>query len=181
MMITKNKKKILTTAIIIIIIGTILLFLDKIVNITQNLSNKYLATNTSKQLTGTKSESYNNDDWQGEQYPEFAKKSIVSGKEFMISTLDKRASDAGAKILEMGGSSIDATIAAQMVLNVVEPQSSGIGGGAFLLYHDKQNNKSTYYNGRETAPEKSHDKIFIKKDGSVMSFGEAVNGGLSVG
>ena len=181
MMITKNKKKILTTAIIITIIGTILLFSGKIINITQNLSNKYQITNTLKQLMGTKSKSYNNDDWQGEQYQKFAKKSIISGKEFMISTLDKRASDAGAKILEMGGSSVDATIAAQMVLNVVEPQSSGIGGGAFLLYHDKKNNKSTYYNGRETAPEKSHDKIFIKKDGSVMSFHEAVNGGLSVG
>ncbi|MDA7705431.1 gamma-glutamyltransferase, partial [Rickettsiales bacterium] len=100
---------------------------------------------------------------------------------FMVSTLDKRASEAGAKMLKMGGNAIDAVIAAQMVLNVVEPQSSGIGGGAFLLYYDKKNKNSVYYNGRETAPAKSHDKIFFKKDGSLMTFKEAVNGGLSVG
>lgn len=178
---TRNQKKIFSIIIIFTSVLTILLFHQQILNIAKDITKHYLGYNLLNKSDNKKYKSYNNDDWHGEEYPEFKKTSRIAAENFMVSTLDKRASDAGAKMLKSGGHAIDATIAAQMVLNVVEPQSSGIGGGAFLLYHDKKNNKSIYYNGREIAPKKSHDKIFIKDDGSVMSFHEAVNGGLSVG
>jgi gamma-glutamyltranspeptidase/glutathione hydrolase len=173
---TKNQKKIFSSLAIIITLIIITLFSGNIKALLQDFHK-----NNSNPKKEKITQNYDNDDWEGEEYPKFAKSNKIEGKKFMIATLDKRASEAGAKMLKKGGNAIDAVIAAQMVLNVVEPQSSGIGGGAFLLYHDKQKNKSTYYNGRETAPGKSHDKIFIKKDGSIMNFKEAVNGGLSVG
>ncbi len=177
---TKNQRKILSSIAIIVIVILVFLFSEKIINSLQNL--KYTNQDSvSNAKIENKLDNYNNDDWQGEEYPEFKKQEKITGKKFMVSTLDKRASEAGAKMLKKGGNAIDAAIAAQLVLNVVEPQSSGIGGGAFLLYHDKKKNKSIYYNGRETAPAKSHDKMFLKKDGLAMEFQEAVNGGLSVG
>ena len=80
-----------------------------------------------------------------------------------------------------GGNAIDAAIAAQMVLNVVEPQSSGIGGGAFILYFDAKSGKTKYFNGRETAPKLANSKMFLDENGQPMQFEEAVQGGLSVG
>jgi gamma-glutamyltranspeptidase/glutathione hydrolase len=174
---TKNQKKIISSFIIVIFIILVISFSKQITHLIEDLNQQTIKKN--KPIT-IKS-NYDNDDWEGEKYPEFKKNNKIEGQDFMVSSLDNRASEAGAKMLKMGGNAIDATIAAQMVLNVVEPQSSGIGGGAFLLYYDKKNNKSIYYNGRETAPAKSNDKMFLKKDGSVMEFQEAVNGGLSVG
>ena len=81
----------------------------------------------------------------------------------------------------MGGSAVDAAIAAQMVLTLVEPQSSGIGGGAFLLHYDSETGKVTAYDGRETAPAGATPDMFLKADGEPKGFYEAVVGGLSVG
>lgn len=104
----------------------------------------------------------------------------VSGKNFMIATADKLASEAGAEILAKGGNAVDAAIAAQMVLNVVEPQSSGIGGGLFLLYFDAKTKRSIYFNGREISPRAVNEKIFLDKDGKVREMEDVIVGGLSV-
>jgi gamma-glutamyltranspeptidase/glutathione hydrolase len=119
--------------------------------------------------------------WDGEKFSGFENRQAVLAKDYLISTSDKLASKAGAEILVRGGNAIDAAIAAQMVLNVVEPQSSGIGGGLFLLYFDSKSKKSIYFNGREKAPQKVHEKIFLDKNGKAMKFHDAVGGGLSVG
>ena len=99
----------------------------------------------------------------------------------MISSANELASKAGAEMLAQGGSAVDAIIAAQLVLNVVEPHSSGIGGGGFLLYFDAQSGKTTYFNGRETAPANAHNRMFLNRDGKPREFSDAVRGGLSVG
>ncbi|MBU6140596.1 MAG: gamma-glutamyltransferase [Proteobacteria bacterium] len=109
------------------------------------------------------------------------KYSAVSGQNFMIATADKVASEVGAEILAKGGNAVDATIAAQMVLNVVEPESSGIGGGLFLLYFDAKTKKTLYFNGREISPSAVNEKIFLDKNGNVREFKDVVIGGLSVG
>ncbi len=132
-------------------------------------------------LFANKSYADANDNWVGEPSSGFEKIKVVTSNKYMISTSDERASEAGKKILEKGGSAIDAAIAAQMVLNVVEPHASGIGGGGFLLYYDAKTKKTTYFNGRERAPESSHSKMFLQKNGKPKSFHDAVQGGMSVG
>ncbi|MBQ0132980.1 MAG: gamma-glutamyltransferase [Comamonas sp.] len=76
----------------------------------------------------------------------------VKAREYMVVTANPLASKAGCEVLKSGGNAIDAAVAVQMVLGLVEPQSSGIGGGAFMLYHDAATGKVTAYDGRETAP-----------------------------
>ncbi len=100
---------------------------------------------------------------------------------FMISAANPLAAEAGRDMLARGGSAIDAAIATQMVLTLVEPQSSGIGGGAFLLYFDKEARQLETYDGRETAPAAIEETHFLKTDGSKKDFYEAVVGGGSVG
>lgn len=99
----------------------------------------------------------------------------------MISSADELASKAGQKMIEQGGNAIDAAIATQMVLNVVEPHSSGIGGGGFLLYYNAKTDKTIYFNGRETAPAGSYSTMFLDKNGKARDFTDVVRGGLSVG
>jgi gamma-glutamyltranspeptidase/glutathione hydrolase len=99
----------------------------------------------------------------------------------MIVTANPLASDAGAAALARGGGAVDAMVAAQLMLNLVEPQSSGIGGGAFLLYWDAKARKLTTFDARETAPQAAGPDLFLKPDGTPMSFDEAVTGGRSVG
>ena len=106
-------------------------------------------------------------------------KSVVSTK-YMISTANPLATKAGLEMLRVGGSAVDATIAAQMVLSLVEPQSSGIGGGAFLMHFDASRSRVESYDGRETAPHSAHPKMFIK-NGKRMKFMQAAAGGTSVG
>ncbi len=110
----------------------------------------------------------------------YPKKTIFS-KKFMVVTANPYATEAGYKILKNGGNAIDAAIAVQMVLNLVEPQSSGIGGGAFLLYWDQKNQKLTFYDGRETAPEKTSPDLFLDPNQKPINFWKAVIGGRSVG
>lgn len=89
------------------------------------------------------------------------------------------ASRAGLQVLRDGGSAVDAAVAVQAVLGLVEPQSSGLGGGAFLLHHDGQRTQA--YDGRETAPSAVDERLFLRPDGQAMPFREAVVGGRAVG
>lgn len=120
----------------------------------------------------------------GQLEPEAAsghsEKSLVVAKTFMISTADPLASEAGREMLRAGGSATDAAIAAQLVLGLVEPQSSGLGGGAFILHWDQQKKALQSYDGRETAPAAAQPDRFLK-DGKPMDFSFAVQSGLSVG
>ncbi len=106
---------------------------------------------------------------------------IAVSKKFMAVTANPYATQAAYAILEKGGSAIDAAIAAQMVLGLVEPQSSGIGGGAFMLYWDAGEKKLIAYDGREVAPMAADENLFIGQDGKPDSFFDAVIGGKSVG
>lgn len=104
-----------------------------------------------------------------------------TAEHFMIAAANPHATGAGYNVLKAGGGAIDAAVAVQMVLNLVEPQSSGIGGGAFLVYWDAATGKLTTYDGRETAPAAADPDYFLKPDGSKKGFWEAVNGAGSVG
>ena len=99
----------------------------------------------------------------------------------MIAAAHPAAAEAGARILKAGGDAIDAAIAAQMVLGLVEPQSSGIGGGGFLLYYDSERGRVTSYDGREIAPAAVDERLFMAADGTPRSWQEAAVGGLPVG
>ncbi|GJM02973.1 MAG: gamma-glutamyltranspeptidase [Rhodomicrobium sp.] len=105
----------------------------------------------------------------------------VRAKHMMVAAANVHASNAGLSILKAGGNAVDAAIAVQLVLNVVEPQSSGIGGGAFLLFYDALSQKLESYDGRETAPQLVDEKLFLKEDGRKLSFGDAVRSGRSIG
>tara|TARA_R100000005_G_scaffold96082_2_gene80564 strand:- start:12524 stop:14227 length:1704 start_codon:yes stop_codon:yes gene_type:complete len=100
---------------------------------------------------------------------------------FMIAAANPLAAEAGRDILARGGSAVDAAIATQMVLTLVEPQSSGIGGGAFMLHFDAADKKLETYNGRETAPAAIREDHFLTAEGEAKKFYEAVVGGGSVG
>ncbi len=101
------------------------------------------------------------------------------GHRFAVAAANPLASQAGEVIIRAGGSAVDAAIAVQMVLGLVEPQSSGIGGGAFLLHYDGQEVQA--FDGRETAPAGVDEKLFLGKDGKPMPLAEAVVGGRAVG
>lgn len=105
----------------------------------------------------------------------------VYGDRYMVSAAHPAASQIGAGVLESGGSAIDALIATQMALNLVEPQSSGIGGGGFLLYWDADKGELFTYDGRETAPLAEDGQLWRNPDGSTKKFWQAVVGGRSVG
>lgn len=99
----------------------------------------------------------------------------------MVSSADPRASTAGVEILRQGGSATDAALAMMLALTVVEPQSSGIGGGGFLLHHDGRAGIVDSIDGRETAPSSARPNRFLGPDGKPLPFRDAVAGGLSVG
>ncbi len=109
-----------------------------------------------------------------------SQKKLVKAEKYMITSANPYASEAGLKILARGGTAIDAAIAAQMVLNLVEPESSGIGGGAFALYWDNIEKKLSSYDGRETAPLSADESLF-QENGKNMSWWEALAGGRAVG
>ena len=99
----------------------------------------------------------------------------------MIATANPLASKAGREILRAGGSAVDAAIASQMVLTLVEPQSSGIGGGAFLMHFQKKTKKIEAYDGRETAPSTIAANVFQDSDGKRRAFSDISAGGAAVG
>lgn len=106
---------------------------------------------------------------------------FLKSDNWMIVTANPLASNAGAKILRKGGTAADAMIAAQAVLGLVEPQSSGLGGGAFLVWFDGEKKKITTLDARETAPSSVSSNLFLDDDGEPMKFFQAVVGGISVG
>ncbi|NOU49146.1 gamma-glutamyltransferase [Pseudoalteromonas sp. JBTF-M23] len=108
-------------------------------------------------------------------------KEQVSAQQFMVAAANPYAAKAGQSMLAQGGSAIDAAIATQLVLTLVEPQSSGIGGGTFILYFDKKNNKLVTFDGRETAPNKADHTLFLDENGKAVPWIKAVVGGRSVG
>lgn len=101
-----------------------------------------------------------------------------AAKRFMVAAANPLATEAGYRILREGGNAMDAAIAVQMALTLVEPQSSGIGGGAFLLHWDGQAVKA--WDGRETAPAAADERMFLGADGKPVPFGDAVFGGRAV-
>jgi len=105
----------------------------------------------------------------------------TEGQDWMISVANPLAAQAGARVLAAGGTAADAMVAAQAVLGLVEPQSSGLGGGAFLLWHDGATGKITSLDARETAPLSATPKLFQDAEGKPLKFFEAVLGGRSVG
>ncbi len=99
----------------------------------------------------------------------------------MVAAANPLAVAAGHQVLRRGGNAIDAAIAVQMVLNLVEPQSSGIGGGALLLFHNARSGSLSAYDGRETAPAAARPDRFLDREGQPLEFYDAVVGGRSVG
>lgn len=108
-------------------------------------------------------------------------KSLGTAQRHMAAAANPLAAAAGRDILRAGGSASDAAIAIQLVLNLVEPQSSGIGGGAFFVHWDEASRRLTTLDGRETAPKAARPERFLGADGKPMKFVEAVVGGRSVG
>lgn len=119
----------------------------------------------------------------GMQAPErasgYTEKPGWTARKYMVAAANPLATEAGYQVLRAGGTAVDAAIAVQMVLTLVEPQSSGIGGGAFLMHFDGETVKA--FDGRETAPAASSEKMFYTAEGKAMSFYDGVVGGRSVG
>ena len=112
--------------------------------------------------------------------PREANAATASAQPFVIAA-NPLAARAGLAILRQGGSAVDAAVAVQAMLSLVEPQSSGIGGGAFLNYYDGQSGKLTIYDGREIAPARATPEMFLKPDGTPLPFEEAVLTGRATG
>ncbi len=111
----------------------------------------------------------------------FNPKHAIGATRFILAAAHPLAVEAGYGVLQRGGTAIDAAVAMQMVLNLVEPQSSGIGGGAFILHYSAAEAKLTAYDGRETAPAAARADRFIGADGRPQKLLDAVVGGKSVG
>lgn len=105
----------------------------------------------------------------------------VVAKSFLVAAGSPLAANAGADIIRLGGTAADAAVAVQMVLGLVEPQSSGVGGGAFLLHYDHTASELTAFDGRETAPAGVTPGLFLDAAGQPVTFYDAVIGGRSVG
>jgi gamma-glutamyltranspeptidase/glutathione hydrolase len=109
----------------------------------------------------------------------YAEKAGWAARKYMVAAANPLAAEAGYEMLKQGGTAIDAAIATQLVLTLVEPQSSGIGGGAFLVYYDGK--KVQAFDGRETAPSKADEHLFQHPDGTPLSRTEGIVGGRSTG
>jgi gamma-glutamyltranspeptidase/glutathione hydrolase len=99
----------------------------------------------------------------------------------MVAAANPHAAEAGLEMLRAGGTAVDAAIATQMVLGLVEPESSGIGGGAFMLVYDGKTRKTTSFDGREMAPQSATPGMFLDSSGKPRGHFDAIPGGLSVG
>ncbi|MHA2937547.1 gamma-glutamyltransferase [Vibrio sp. RC27] len=108
-------------------------------------------------------------------------KTLVQSQKYMVAAANPIATQAGYDVLKQGGSAIDALVAVQMMLGLVEPQSSGLGGGAFVVYYDAKTKKTTTFDGRETAPLAATPELFQDAEGNPLKFYDAVVGGRSVG
>src|SRR5690606_22167996 len=108
-------------------------------------------------------------------------KELVSASKQMVVAANPLAAQAGLDVLRAGGSAADALVAVQTVLGLVEPQSSGIGGGAFLVWYDAGRGEVTTFDGREKAPLAATQDLFLDDEGEPLAFFDAVTGGRSVG
>lgn len=106
---------------------------------------------------------------------------VVESGNWMVAAAHPLAVDAGARVLREGGSAADAMVAVQAVLGLVEPQSSGLGGGAFLVWYDAESGAVTTLDARETAPLTADPRYFLDEDGEPLAFWDAVVSGRSVG
>ncbi|MBK9350461.1 MAG: gamma-glutamyltransferase [Sulfuritalea sp.] len=111
----------------------------------------------------------------------YAQQPPVVGGKFMAVTANVNATDAALEILRLGGNALDAAIAAQWVLNLVEPQSSGIGGGGFLLHWDAARRRVSAWDGREAAPRAASADFALRADGSMAGYSELLATGKAVG
>ncbi|AEX23504.1 gamma-glutamyltransferase [Vibrio sp. EJY3] len=116
-----------------------------------------------------------------EQSTGVEQKQLKKAKNYMVTAANPIATQAGADVIEQGGNAIDAMVAVQLMLGLVEPQSSGIGGGAFLVYWDNDKQKLTTFDGRETAPLAATPQLFLDDNGQPLQFYDAVVAGRSVG
>jgi gamma-glutamyltranspeptidase / glutathione hydrolase len=116
-----------------------------------------------------------------EPFTGFQPKAAVRAERFLVVTAHPLASRAGYDVIKLGGNALDAAIAAAMVLNLVEPQSSGIGGGGFLLYWSQKDAKVSAWDGRETAPAAATPGRFLGGSGKPVSWPDAIVSGKSVG
>ena len=105
----------------------------------------------------------------------------VEAQKWMVAAANPHAVEAGADVLARGGTAADALVAVQAMLGLVEPQSSGLGGGAFLVWYDAASGEVTTLDGRETAPLAATPRLFQDENGDPLKFFDAVVGGLSVG
>lgn len=123
--------------------------------------------------------------WPQEVQPEaasgYAQRPPAVGGKFMAVTANAHATEAALEILRLGGNALDAAIAAQWVLNLVEPQSSGIGGGGFLLHWDAARKRVSAWDGRETAPRAASADFARRADGSTAGYAELLATGKAVG
>ena len=108
-------------------------------------------------------------------------KESVIAKDYMVAAANPIAVKAGYEVLKGGGNAADALVAVQTVLGLVEPQSSGLGGGGFLVYYDAKSKKITTFDARETAPFATTPELFQDENGKPLKFYDAVVGGRSVG
>ena len=106
---------------------------------------------------------------------------VVEAENWMVAAANPHAVEAGAKVLRAGGTAADAMVAVQVMLGLVEPQSSGLGGGAFLVYYDAKTGEVVTLDGRETAPLAATPRLFQDETGVPLKFFDAVVGGRSVG
>lgn len=118
---------------------------------------------------------------QPEETTAIATRQSVTAKNYMVVAAHPLAAETGRRVLAKGGSAADAAVAIQMMLNLVEPQSSGIGGGAFALYWDAAKQELSSWDGREAAPLAATPEYWLGADGTPLSWPEAVIGGRSVG
>ncbi|MBL0319406.1 MAG: gamma-glutamyltransferase [Alphaproteobacteria bacterium] len=125
-------------------------------------------------------ESYAVDEIVPEGASAITERHIVKASKMMVVSGNQQASEAGMEILKKGGSAVDAAIAVQMVLNIVEPQASGIGGGGFLVFYNARTQKIETYDGRETAPLRASPTMFLNDDQKPKDFEDVLVGGMSV-
>lgn len=118
---------------------------------------------------------------QPENTSAIAERSAVFAQDYMVASANPIATQFGIEVLQRGGTAADAAVAVQFALNLVEPQSSGIGGGAFLVYWDARNEKLTTFDGREMAPAAATPEYWFGEDGEPVGWFDAVVGGRSVG
>lgn len=111
----------------------------------------------------------------------YTAKTNVVADQYMVVAANPLAVEAGYQVLKNGGNATDALIAVQTVLGLVEPQSSGLGGGSFMVYYDAKQKRLTTFDGRETAPLAAKPELFQDRNGKPLTFYDAVVGGRSVG